>query len=394
MANSQPIRIAVISENPDPNWAWIRDIIGSGFGISGRALEWRSFSTAPKAFSNEGYGPKPARGFASLARFAGARALAKTAQREPFDLIVSHGPLASAWTAALLGSAKKQSRHLAFAFNFTDLPTGLRKTLFTQALKSVDAFAVFTDAEQQLYADFFKLDRDKMLRAPWGVAPPLEILPEAQIEGPYVASLGGEARDYETLCQVAHLCPEIKFEVIARPSNFAGLSPPENLNVRFNLPFDEAWGVVGHAVVALIPPAQPRDPLRSCHPRWRHASGQSPNRHAGSRRQRLYRKRQNRPFDAPRRCSSHGKCPAPTAWRRGPRAPPGRQRQDLCCRALQRSRHHQVFQGYSRPMVGLTIRRQNACYRPSHRLSPAPSRAMVAGARLFRRNGRVQGMVP
>ena len=253
MANSQPIRIAVISDNPDPNWAWIRDLMGRDFEISGRALEWRSFSTAPKEFSNKGYGPKPARGFASLARFAGARALAQAAQRAPFDLIVSHGPLASAWTAALLGSAKNETRHLAFAFNFTDLPTGLRKTLFTRALKSVDAFAVFTDAEQRLYADFFKLDPDKILRAPWGVAPPLKSLPVGRIKGSYVASLGGEARDYETLCRVARLCPESKFVVIARPANFAGLSPPENLDVRFNLPFDEAWGIVGHAAVAIIP---------------------------------------------------------------------------------------------------------------------------------------------
>ncbi len=253
MAENPPIRIAVISDNPDPHWVWIRDLMGGDFQISGRALEWQGFSTAPAAFSGDGPGAKAARRFASLARYRGAHALAAAAKTRPFDLIVSHGPLATAWTAVVLGRGKNNTRHLAFSFNFTDLPTGLRKKLMTRAFKTVDAFAVFTDGEQQLYADIFGLDPQKILRAPWGVAPPLKALPAKQIAGAYMAALGGEARDYEVLCRSARLCPEIKFVAIARPHNFDGLSPPANLDVRFNLPFDEAWGLVAHAAAAIIP---------------------------------------------------------------------------------------------------------------------------------------------
>lgn len=253
MAENLPIRIAVISDNPDPQWVWIRDLMGSDFRISGRALEWQGFSTAPEAFSGAGFGASATRRFASLARYRGAHALAEASKARPFDLIVSHGPLATAWAASLLGGAKNDARHLAFSFNFTDLPTGFRKTLMTRAFNAVDAFAVFTDGEQQLYADTFGLDRKKMLRAPWGVAPPLKTPPAKQIDGAYMAALGGEARDYEVLCRAARLCPDIRFVAIARPHNFDGLSPPANLDVRFNLPFDEAWGLVAHAEAALIP---------------------------------------------------------------------------------------------------------------------------------------------
>ena len=253
MAEKLPIRIAVISDNPDPHWVWIRDLMGNDFQISGRALEWQGFSTAPAAFSGRGFGARAARRFGSLARYQGAHALAKAAKNRPFDLIVSHGPLATAWSAGLLGSAKNNARHLAFSFNFTDIPTGLRKTLMARAFKAIDAFAVFTDCEQQLYADTFGIDPQKILRAPWGVATPLKTLPAKQIAGAYMAALGGEARDYETLCRSARLCPDIKFVAIARPRNFDGLIPPANLDVRFNLPFDEAWGLVAHADAALIP---------------------------------------------------------------------------------------------------------------------------------------------
>ncbi len=253
MADSPPIRIAVISDNPDPNWGWIRDLLSKDFRSSGRQLEWHSFSTAPGRIADAGLTAKILRRLPGFGRYLGAGALARAAQSRAFDIIVSHGPWTTAWTAALLGDAKKDARHLAFSFNFTDLPTGLRRQLMTRAFKLVDAFAVFTNAEQALYADYFHLLPEKILRAPWGVAPPLNAIPPRQIEGPYVAALGGEARDYDTLCATARLCPETRFVAIARPHNFDGLAPPANLDVHFNLPFDKAWAIVGHADAAIIP---------------------------------------------------------------------------------------------------------------------------------------------
>lgn len=253
MTEQQPIRIATISNNPDPQWVWIRDLMDPAFEINGRKLEWRGFSTAPDEVAPNGLARKIAGRMQSLARWRGAKELAKANQEKPFDVIVSHGPLTTAWTEFALNKAKHGARHLAFSFNFTDLPTGLRKNLMRRAFSTVDAFAVFTDAEQALYADWLGIDPVKLVRAPWGVAPPLSETPAREIDGAYVAALGGEARDYKTLCDAARLCPETQFVAIARPHNFDGLDAPDNLSVQFNLPFGRAWGIVAHAEAALIP---------------------------------------------------------------------------------------------------------------------------------------------
>lgn len=215
--------------------------MGPDFEIDGRRLEWTSFSMTAES------GPK------AIGRFHGAQALAKASRRKPFDLIVSHGPWTTAWMEWAGETKESLARHLAFSFNFTDLPTGPRKWLMARAFRRADAFAVFTNAEQGLYADYFGIDRGKLLRAPWGVAPPLSGLQPRTIAGEYFAALGGEARDYAVLCEAARALPDIRFIAVARPHNFEGLDPPGNLEVRFNLPFKEAWGIVQHASASLIP---------------------------------------------------------------------------------------------------------------------------------------------
>lgn len=236
-----PIRIANISTNKNAGWTWIRDLIGPDFEVSGRKLDWRTYTMTGSS--------RPA----ALHRWRGARALARDAAAEPFDLVVSHGPWVAAWTQWAANPAKTGARHLAFSFNFTDLPTGPRKALMARAFAHVDMFAVFTVAEQRLYSEYLGIEREKLLCAPWGVAPPLSSVQPRAVEGQYFAALGGEARDYAVLCEAARALPDLRFVAVTRPHNFDGLNPPENLEVRFNLPFAEAWGIVQHATAALVP---------------------------------------------------------------------------------------------------------------------------------------------
>ncbi|WP_411820579.1 glycosyltransferase family 4 protein [Hyphococcus formosus] len=242
MTNKTPFRIANISNNPDPDWVWLRDLMPRDLTVNGRPLEWTGYSMAAKS-------PR----LAALGRLKGAHALTRDARKQPFDLVVSHGPWATAWTEWVAGPAINAAKHLAFSFNYTDLPTGVRKRLMQSAFKNVDGFAVFTDAEQGLYADFFNIDQSRFLRAPWGVSSPLTKIEPRAVSEAYFAALGGEARDYEVLCEAARALPDIQFIVVARPHNFDGLNPPPNLEVRFNLPFNEAWAIVQHAEAAIIP---------------------------------------------------------------------------------------------------------------------------------------------
>ncbi len=241
MSNKSPIRIATISDNPDPDWAWLRDLMPADLVIGGDKLAWTSFTMAASS------GPK------AIGRYHGAQALAKASIRTPFDLIVSHGPWVSAWTEWFGQRDRSRTKHLAYSFNFTDLPGGIRKPLMAAAFRKIDALAVFTEAEQALYADYFRIDPSKILRAPWGVAPPISAPVPLQITGDYYAALGGEARDYGLLCEVARRCPDLKFAAIARPHNFDGLDIPANLTVLFDLPLEQAWSIVWDAKAALIP---------------------------------------------------------------------------------------------------------------------------------------------
>jgi glycosyltransferase involved in cell wall biosynthesis len=186
-----------------------------------------------------------------FSRLMGARRLAGAGAEQAFDLIVSHGPWTTAWTEWI--GRHRETKHLAFSFNFTDLPAGPRKALMSAAFRKVDAFAVFTEAEQALYADYFGIDQSRLLRAPWGVAPPINTPVKHAIDGEYYAALGGEARDYHVLCDAARLCPDLKFCAIARPHNFYGLDVPQNLRVLFNLPIEEAWSIIWDAKAALLP---------------------------------------------------------------------------------------------------------------------------------------------
>lgn len=189
---------------------------------------------------------------ASFRRCASTWALRRAHEKKPFDLVISHGPIMSAWTAALLAGVARKPRHLAFAFNFTEMPTGWRFEALRRAYASVDAFACFTISECDHYAEYFGVPRAKMQAVRWGVAPPkVEMSPPPPTQ--YFAVLGGEARDYATLLEAAERAPDVRFIVVARPHNFSGLAPPPNVDVRFNLPLGEAWSIVANAVAAILP---------------------------------------------------------------------------------------------------------------------------------------------
>ncbi len=236
------LRAANISEIPDPEWRWIFDRLPGGGRIALETFSMRQRSTIDR---------RP--GGASLGRIAGAIALRNAARRGAFHVIVSHGPLVGAWSAGLLGPAKGAARHLLFSFNFTDLPRGLRRRVMREAFRRVDEFAVFTRHERDLYTDYFDIEREKIHVTRWGVAPPIAAPGPKLFGGPYLASLGGEARDYRTLCEAARMMPDMRFVVVARKANFNDVEPPANMTTLFDLPREKAWSIVAHSAAALLP---------------------------------------------------------------------------------------------------------------------------------------------
>jgi glycosyltransferase involved in cell wall biosynthesis len=150
--------------------------------------------------------------------------------------------------------------HLAFSFNFTDFPTGFRFPEMRRAFSNIDRFVVFSTMERQLYSERFGIPIERFTFVPWGVSAPIEAPVGRKVDYPYVAAVGGEARDYRTLCEAARLLPHVRFIIVVRPNSLKGIDVPENVAVHVNLPFHETWSIVWHAELAVIPLRSQRSP--------------------------------------------------------------------------------------------------------------------------------------
>jgi glycosyltransferase involved in cell wall biosynthesis len=169
------------------------------------------------------------------------------------DLIVSHGPYTSFYAEAIGRGRHREIPHLAFAFNFTDIPAGARLHAMRRVFARIDRFVVYSRMERDLYARVFALSLEKLHFLRWGVAPPIFDPAPREIAVPYVAALGGEARDYVTLCAAARELPEIPFVLITRPDSLEGIELPDNVTVHTNLPWHRAWSILWHAELTTLP---------------------------------------------------------------------------------------------------------------------------------------------
>ena len=170
--------------------------------------------------------------------------------RKRIDLVVSHGPRTSYYLEQL---ANPTPPHLAWSFNFTDLPSGYQLNAMRRVFARIERFIVFSRFECARYAQLFDIPVERFQFIHWGVNPPIDQPEPRVIAAPYVAALGGEARDYATLCEAAQLLPQVRFVAVVRPHNLVGLRIPDNLTIFTNLPFAQAWSIVWHAAMAVVP---------------------------------------------------------------------------------------------------------------------------------------------
>ena len=238
----RPLRIACVTEKPDPSWVWLQDQVRWR-----RPLEWSFFRPGPRGPLDRLLG-KPVVG-----RITEGLRLRRGARTGAFDLIVTHLPYIAAWMSDLVGDDAGGAKRLAFAFNFTDLPSGVQAARMKRAFARLDRFTVFSSMERDLYARHFGLPLDRIDLALWGANPPIENPEPRSIEGAYVAALGGEARDYATFVEAARQTPETAFVAITRPWSLEGVTLPANVRHFVNLPWSQAWSLVHHAAVAVVP---------------------------------------------------------------------------------------------------------------------------------------------
>ena len=167
------------------------------------------------------------------------------------DIVFSHGPWESLYTAFMLAGKRTKVRHVAMSFNFTDLPSGKLLWAMKRFFPSIERFVVYSKMERSLYSMLFDIPIDRFDFIHWGVNPPIASPLPVQYDQPYFVALGGEARDYDTVIAAANQRPHERFVIIARPQSLSG-PLPTNVTLRINAPFDEAWSTVWHAQASLI----------------------------------------------------------------------------------------------------------------------------------------------
>ena len=235
-----PLRV-VNCHDFESGWSWIAPIYSPP-----PEIEWRSVDTQRSRLLRRLPGPHWGRVRAGLK----VRALIA---RNQADLLVSHGPYTSYYVEELGRAGRRDVPHLAFAFNFTDVPEGYRLRAMQRAFRSIDRLVVYSEMERGLYSERFGVPIERFTFMRWGVAPPVAAPRARTIETPYLAALGGEARDFATLCEAARHLPSVRFVLIVRPTSLQGIAVPDNVTVHVNLPFADAWSLVWHAEAALIP---------------------------------------------------------------------------------------------------------------------------------------------
>ena len=211
-------------------------------------LSWEIHSGAPRNWPERRI-RKPA-----LSRYRAVISATSSLRRSPDGVLVSHLPNMPLSANALRLRLAADKPHIAFAFNFTTMPTGWRHEAFKRSLPSVDEMVVFSRHEIDLYADYFNLPAEKFRFLPWAMhAPEYDPSVAPPFDAPYLCALGGEGRDYQSLVEAMRRLPDLRLALIARPYSIAGLDMPENVRVYTNIPSRMAWGIVKKATGLVIP---------------------------------------------------------------------------------------------------------------------------------------------
>ena len=105
--------------------------------------------------------------------------------------IISHLPRMTAAVACMQMLRSNCSRHLAFSFNFTDLPEGVERHLLAKAFARVDRFCVFSRHEADLYPAVFGLDPSRFTSVIWTQGcPQIAMEPGPFQPGTYIVAVG------------------------------------------------------------------------------------------------------------------------------------------------------------------------------------------------------------
>ena len=234
--------IGCVSMAVDSSWRWFQNKIENKDGYN-----WKFYNSAPKNII-EKYIKKP-----NIARLRACFNAGNDLKRGNTEILVSHLPIYAAWSEYFAGKKRRESYHLAFSFNFTSMPDKKQTEFMKKQFKKIDRFTVFSNYEKKFYSEYFEIPIEKIDMIHWGVAKPKIEVMERVISGEYVCAIGGEGRDYKTLASAAEKLPKIKFVIVAREKNLAGINFSDNVEVYTNLPLNKTMDIMNNSKFAVVP---------------------------------------------------------------------------------------------------------------------------------------------
>lgn len=190
----------------------------------------------------------------NLGRYRAALSATKEAMMTSDAVLVSHLPLMGAATNMLRRKRCPETPHIGFSFNFTTLPTGLRRRYLVHALSDITECTVYSQFELNIYPQYFDMDPDKFRFLPWAMDPPVPgPVNMTGLDKPYICSIGGEGRDYALLADVMRELPHITMVVVARARSIVGVVFPENVMVFTDLSLEKTWRIAKDSLGLALP---------------------------------------------------------------------------------------------------------------------------------------------
>jgi glycosyltransferase involved in cell wall biosynthesis len=226
-----------------PSWNWLAS------RFTNEALVWHA--------CNSHVGPE----FAKRLRVPVSRFRAAISARQLLrkhlgrSVVVTHGPYPALYSAAFTQPHLSESLHLAFSFNFANLPTGTRRILFRRYLKRVDRFVIASSVERKLYGEYFDIEPERFEFLIWSMPPPIDecTKPARFGSGRYICAIGSQARDYDTLIETMRRLPSINLVLVASAACLPRVPVPPNVRIMTDVPFADAMNVLAHSVFMVLP---------------------------------------------------------------------------------------------------------------------------------------------
>ncbi|MFV0359683.1 glycosyltransferase family 4 protein [Tropicimonas sp.] len=234
MAGAEP-RILVVTPFDD-GWTWL-----SGYFAAGE-YRW-TFLRADLL----------QRGRRALVGHALRAAL--TARRH--DVVITHGPWLTLFTAAFLRLLRIRRPHLAFTFNHGNglFFSGPYLGLARRVLPSVDAFVTHSSYERDLLSLKYDIPIGKLHFTHWAIAAPergRNRVDYVAREDDYACCIGRNNRDIPTFLEAVRRSG-VRAVLICGERDAEGLDIPEGVTLRSGVPLAECEEVMEKAMVSVVP---------------------------------------------------------------------------------------------------------------------------------------------